>query len=260
MDHLLLLHCILAATLLGGVSWLGCRRRAFSPPGRMRTGEGQYLWFRHGVLPALALSLVLAGGWGGPTVSATEAETAQRQELLDQVCGIASAVGTESARQALVHAQRYGTARVSRDFIPISQPTPTCCGCNVSTTHACATKRSSLGHKATGREISGPSPRGTVWAHPPAELAEALHRGEATSTGPYNTEHGTCISAFAPLPDPATGQVRLVVGADLPAATVRDAVHSAWRLPILRTGGMLVLLCVGRVPPAQAGRTVGTLT
>lgn len=65
-----------------------------------------------------------------------------------------------------------------------------------------------------GREALAP---GTVYAQPPEIVAAVFADGEAVVYGPYRRENASLISAFAPVLDPTTGVVRLVVGVDADA-------------------------------------------
>jgi PAS domain S-box-containing protein len=55
---------------------------------------------------------------------------------------------------------------------------------------------------------------GEVYENPPERDFEIFRTGEAFTLGPYTDEFGTFISASAPVFDPATGRVMMVVGLD----------------------------------------------
>lgn len=55
---------------------------------------------------------------------------------------------------------------------------------------------------------------GEMYENPPAQDYEIFRTGEAFTLGPYTDEYGTFISASAPVFNPATGNVMMVVGLD----------------------------------------------
>ncbi|MDZ4165099.1 MAG: PAS domain S-box protein [Smithellaceae bacterium] len=62
------------------------------------------------------------------------------------------------------------------------------------------------------------SPPGTTYQQPTAEARAMFHTRRAFTEGPAADEYGTFVSAFAPVFDPESGEVLMVVGLDLEAA------------------------------------------
>jgi diguanylate cyclase (GGDEF)-like protein/PAS domain S-box-containing protein len=85
------------------------------------------------------------------------------------------------------------------------------------------------------------SPPGTLYERPPREMWKILKDKKPIAIGPYTDEYGTFISSFAPLLDPRTNEVLMVVGCDITADDWEAPIASARLLPIL---GTLVLLLV----------------
>ncbi|MCX6277291.1 MAG: CHASE domain-containing protein [Bacteroidetes bacterium] len=68
------------------------------------------------------------------------------------------------------------------------------------------------------------SPPGSVYDSPTPLLLQLFSNGNAFTGGPYTDEFGKFISAFAPVFDPATGKVLLVVGIDIGYKEVQSAI------------------------------------
>lgn len=77
---------------------------------------------------------------------------------------------------------------------------------------------------------------GDLYENPPAQDYEIFRTGEAFTLGPYTDEFGTFISASAPVFDPATGNVMMVVGLDEEAGR--------WLRTIARARMEAILLCM----------------
>ncbi|MFA6356355.1 MAG: CHASE domain-containing protein [Candidatus Omnitrophota bacterium] len=82
---------------------------------------------------------------------------------------------------------------------------------------------------------------GTTYERPPYELLKVFDSGLPLTFGPYTDEFGTSISAFAPVLDPRTGRVMLVVGMDFEATDWGADIAAVSRLPAILT---LVLLLI----------------
>ena len=58
------------------------------------------------------------------------------------------------------------------------------------------------------------SPPGLIYEEPAPEVFECFAQGKAITVGPYADEYGTFVSAFAPVIDPRSGAVLMVVAID----------------------------------------------
>jgi PAS domain S-box-containing protein len=102
-----------------------------------------------------------------------------------------------------------------------------------------------------GRLVFGPenypqddpmsSPPGLIYEEPAREAFEAFTQGKALTAGPYADEYGTFVSAFAPVFDPGSGAVLMVVAIDTLADDWETILHAAGREPLW---GSLILLGV----------------
>ena len=85
------------------------------------------------------------------------------------------------------------------------------------------------------------SPPGTVYKQPASSLIQLFRNGQALTVGPYTDEYSTFLSAFAPVFDPATGKVLLVIGMDIGFKEVQSAISQQSMLAYLCA---ILLICV----------------
>ncbi len=83
---------------------------------------------------------------------------------------------------------------------------------------------------------------GTPYEQPPASLLKVFRLRRSVTVGPYVDEYGAFVSAFAPVLDPASGNVSLVVGVDMEASAWTEEMRWAHALPLL-----FALLLIGLV-------------
>ncbi len=123
-----------------------------------------------------------------------------------------------------------------------------------------------------GQLVSGPesyaeddpqaSPVGTIYEQPGEEDFAIFQTGLAIVEGPHPDEYGNFVSALAPILDPRTGEVLMVVGIDMEASNYQSALLRAGLLGLLPVlllsaivlGGLAVVWRRERLPaPQQAG-------
>lgn len=102
------------------------------------------------------------------------------------------------------------------------------------------------------------SPPGTEYFQPPFSLYLAFLTGLPLTTGPYTDEYGTFVSAFVPIVNEKTRQVRLVVGMDIQTPQWNLELARA-RLAPLGFGFLCLILIflmqrIVRIDPEQAFR------
>jgi PAS domain S-box-containing protein len=88
------------------------------------------------------------------------------------------------------------------------------------------------------------SPPGTLYKNPPKILRTVFQTHRAMTVGPYTDEYGTFVGAFAPVINPSTGKVILVIGMDIEATDWKWNVISDVALPIILTIFLMFLLIV----------------
>jgi len=187
--------------------------------------------------------LLAAGGWGAG-VATRAADEDLRNGLLEQAVAVARALDP-----ALVRALSFTAA--DRD-LPAFQRIR-----HYLRTYAKAAGLRSLYTMALrdGRIVFGPesleendpfaSPPGTVYEKPSAVDWAAFETAKPVSTGPLTDEYGTFVSALAPVLEPHTGRVLLLVGLDVEARSWRARLARARRFPLATAGSLLGLLALG---------------
>ena len=91
------------------------------------------------------------------------------------------------------------------------------------------------------------SPPGMVYQQPPAKLLDLFRTRQAFVHGPYTDEYGTFVSAFAPVVDPRTGEVLMVVGLDIESTQWQAALARARWQPLLLTLPLTFIMLVSAV-------------
>ena len=103
-----------------------------------------------------------------------------------------------------------------------------------------------------GRVVSGPesrpetdplaSPPGTVFARPTAGNLDLFRRGDSLTQGPLIGRSGKVVTALAPVKDPRTGEVLMVLGVDVGWDTWRQPIAKARLAAVLMTLMVLVVI------------------
>ncbi len=91
------------------------------------------------------------------------------------------------------------------------------------------------------------SPPGTIYQQPGEDLAEVFGHFRPVASGPVTDEYGTFISGLAPVIDPTSGEITLVVGIDLPADAWSTTIARARLLVIGQTSVLFAVALVGRI-------------
>lgn len=89
----------------------------------------------------------------------------------------------------------------------------------------------------------GAGPPGTIYEEPTAMDFEVFKTGNPIVMGPEKDEYGTFISGLAPIIDPATGKVLMVIGIDILSDDWEKAINNAYKMPLL--GTILIILLLG---------------
>lgn len=89
----------------------------------------------------------------------------------------------------------------------------------------------------------GSGPPGTIYEQPSEADFRIFKDGKPVVTGPITDEYGTFISGMAPVFDPHTGKVLMVIGIDILAEDIQRSITRAQMMPVV--GTVLVLLLLG---------------
>lgn len=100
---------------------------------------------------------------------------------------------------------------------------------------------------------------GTLYLHPPPEAVKSFASGQPHVTHVYPDKQGDTISAFAPVIDHRTGNVLLLIGANLDVKQWRQQILYARLIPLLFALLLFILLGIGFVVLASRSRFSSSL-
>ena len=89
------------------------------------------------------------------------------------------------------------------------------------------------------------SPPGTLYKEPPEEFLKVFKDKRPVTVGPFTDEYETFVSAAAPLLDPESGNVVMVLGLDILAHDWKKRVDEARLEPVVATSIVLLVLLGG---------------
>ena len=195
--------------------------------------------------PALVLTIALgwlAAQWRGQAVDAQ-----MRQEVLHKVVGLARTIQPE--RAATLSFTPDDTDRPEFRRLRAQMAAYTQWIADIQWSYTMVLRED--GTIVFGPEsLPGGHPRGftvpgTPYEQPPAELAGHFASASPAIVGPYTDERGTFVSGFAPVRDPRTGKVLMMVGVDVLADRWNATITVARLAPILLTLVLVVVLLAG---------------
>lgn len=224
--QLLRMGCALGAMV--GV-WL---YRLQSTPELRRDGPVRRWWRPAGFVLLVALGGI-AAVWQGDN-----ADAEGRQRLLEQVVEIARTIKIEYAKALTFTAADRGTPmfeRIRQQMIAYRQIYP------VRGIYSMGLRRGALafGPESYAEDDPMASPPGTVYDVPDAIGFKVFRTGQPAVVGPVTDTYGSFVSALAPVFDPRSGEVLMLVGLDV-LAEAWSARLAASRLPVI--AGSLILL------------------
>lgn len=208
---------------------------------------------QHWVVPGLMI-LILLGGYGWMRQSVRQANDMLRMNLLDHATSVARTINRDRLSTLSFTAEDVNRPEFKRL-------------CSQMRAYAETTGLRSLYTMALrdGKIVFGPeslppddpyaSPPGTVYEQPAPQDFEIFKSGKTSVQGLRTDEYGTFIFALAPVLDPRTGEVLLVVGIDLEVTAWRAALREARQAPILFTVGLLAILLTGSLLIKNCYRT-----
>ncbi|MFT3829265.1 MAG: PAS domain S-box protein [Opitutaceae bacterium] len=248
---LAVVSALFAAIQLVAISWAILPPEACFP--NIATGLAAVAAFAAGLLIARnggcggrelaaggAVVALLAAGWGATEWSGHTTDTALRSDVVRQASALATTLDPErltclafdlSDRERpefqIVRAQliAYGHVAGLRSIYTLAQ----------------RGGQLLFGPENLAEDDPDASPPGTVYEQPEPQIFEVFRTGVAISDGPTADEYGTFVSGLAPVIDPATSDVVLVVGLDLEAADWQRLIA---RSRLLMMGWSLALISV----------------
>ena len=183
------------------------------------------------------LGLVFVGvvgtlAWWAGEVRSKAADRDMRRRLADQAKQITHVLKPELVRQLTFTQADKGTPTfefLRKQLMKYGEDLP----CRGIFTMARRDERIHFGPESYKDGDSLASPPGTVYKEPPAEALAVFSNKRAVTIGPYVDEFGEFVTALAPLIDPATGEVLLVVGVDHLPDQWQAVVAATRRRPIV---------------------------
>ncbi len=212
------------------------------PPDRNRRRRTRTVVF------ALIILALLALGYGAAQWRAGLADRELREGLLHQARAIARTINPEEVKSLSFTAadKERPEFRRLREQMRAYQTMIPCRGI-----YTLALRKGELvfGPESYAEDDPQASPPGQIYRQPTPEARAMFQTRRAFTEGPAADEYGTFVSAFAPLLDPRTGEVLLVVGLDVEAADWETTLARArlaaifWLLlpGVILLGGILAL-------------------
>lgn len=180
------------------------------------------------VLP-LAIPLLVALGWVGTAWRGRVAQDEMRQTVLRQAQSLAQAIPQEWVRQLSFTA----SDRTNPAFLRLRQAMIAYgkyLGLSNVYTMAVRGRQIVFGPENLDASDALASPPGTVYEQPRFEDWEVFRSGQPAFFGPFTDEYGSFVNGLAPVLDPSSGHVLLVVGIDIPIAQWQDRLAAARRM------------------------------
>ncbi len=193
---------------------------------------------------AVAVLLVfLLGCWATQWYS-RRADHVLREELLDQAESVALTINPEMVRALSFSAddlERPQFQRISGNMRAYAE------NAGLHSIYSMALKDGKIvfGPESLGEGHPEAGPPGTVYEQPDAINFTIFENGTPVTFGPVRDEYGRFISALAPVMDPASGKVMMVVGVDMKADAWETALRRAKRGPMAFTALLLCVIFLG---------------
>ena len=196
------------------------------------------------ILIVTALAMLLALGFWAAGSRARSVDVRLRANLLQQVLGIAKNINPELARKLTFTAADKGTPafeRIREQMIQAGKLIPQR-GIYSMALHN--------GHIVFGPEnYPEDDPQaslpGTVYQEASLAFLQIFKDKSPLTEGPSSDEFGTFVSAVAPVLDPNTNEVLMVVGIDIDADDWQARVNAASRGPTLTTSALCLIFLGG---------------
>ena len=192
------------------------------------------------------LCVLLALGWWAGESRAANLDAQMRGQLLQQASHVSQTMNPELVRQLSFTAADNGTP--SFDYLR-EQMTVYGHYIDQKSIYSLAIRNDTLVFGPENLDVNDPvaSPPGTVYEKPLPGVLELFETGKPYVIGPYTDEYGTFISAVAPVTDPQSGKVLMIVGIDVPAGDWQSRMDAARWEPFFTVFLLMLVLLVGLI-------------
>ncbi len=207
------------------------------------TNAGETRRLKKWMTPAI-IFLLLAGGaviadWRG-----TSAAAEQKSYILQQASLIANQLNIEHVRKLTFTTADTNNdcyRRLCRQMMAFGNAV------RIRDIYSSALRDGNFyfGPESLRRDDPFASPPGTVYRKPPEGLLKAYQFHRTQIDGPYRDEYGTFVSAFAPVEDPLTGEIRMVIGIDREARDWYEKIARARYDAIIFMAGIMAVVLGG---------------
>ena len=196
------------------------------------------------VVTGAAMALLLALGWLAADSRAKGVDTEMREEILQQALEVARLINTDLAKKLTFTAADKGTPAYQRLCEQLRAAGKLFPQRGIYST-ALRDGKIFFGPENYPAGDPQASLPGTEYQEPTAAYRQIFRDHRPLTEGPGADEYGTFVSAAAPVMDPNSGELLMVVGIDIEAADWQSKLNAARRGPLLLTLGLLVILAGG---------------
>ena len=190
--------------------------------------------------------LVLAGGSWVALRRGQAVDYELRAQLLSQAVGLARTISPEQVK----HLSFTAADKTNASFLQLRQQMIACGrALELRSIYSQALRNGALvfGPENLAEQDPSASPPGTVYQQPSAENLRVFRNCQPFTQGPVQDEYGTFVSAYAPVKDPRSGEVLMVIGLDKTASDWNQRIRRSRMVPSLFTAVLISLLLAGRV-------------
>ncbi len=219
----------------------GCPAASGSPHRQGNSMSDKMLYT--GLLSVLA-TILLAGGWWTGSQRAVGKDVEMRMHFIGKAKAVAAAITPELVKKLTFTAADKGTPafeQIREQMIAA--------GKGFSQRGICSEflrdGKIFFGPETYPQDDPMATPPGTEYEQPPAEDFQIFKDKHPVANGPYTDEYGTFVSAIAPVVDPHTGKVLMVVSVDFLASDWQSQLNAVRREPILTALGLILILIGG---------------
>ena len=205
-----------------------------------------YNWNINRFLIPTAVVLLVAFGWGVTEWRGHAYELGMRQDVLRHALGMAQAINPEWVKSLSFtkeDLQNPAFHWISEQMIIYGKYMELHGICS----EAIRNDRIVFGPESYPPGTADATPPGTPYEEPNEEDWNAFKNGAAAVYGPYEDEYGWYVSAVAPIFDPRSGQVLMVVSVDVKAGNWKRDIAIARLGAILVVMVQVVVLLVGLI-------------